>query len=150
MWLSQLRHIPLFPCIILGSSRASLNFSPHTSDKPQNIDARCARIKPYESKENCLPPWISELNESARDWNMMLQRSAIKRQIFFFLMSQEHHHHHHHHWRQLICLSVAAGMPVRCLRESKVTCWLFFYLIEIAWDQGNEPLWCSRKGRIYQ
>lgn len=59
-------------------------------------------------------------------------------------MSQDHHHGH-----QLICLSVAAGMTFRYLHVSKVTFWLFFYLIEIAWDQGNEPLWCSRKGRIY-
>lgn len=41
---------------------------------------------------------------------------------------------------QLICLSLAAGMPVHSLRVTKVTWGLFFYLIEIAWDHGNEPL----------
>lgn len=94
----------------------------------------------FLSKQTICHHGHSKLNESVLDWNMMLKRSAIKRLIFDVIGTSS--------WASAN-LSIAAGMPVRCLRVSKVTCWLFFYLIEIAWDQGNEPLWCSRKGRIY-
>lgn len=59
---------------------------------------------------------------------MMLQGKAIKILIFDVGTASCH---------QLICLCVTAGMPVHCLRVSKVTCWLFFYLTEIAWDQAS-------------
>lgn len=50
---------------------------------------------------------------------------------------------------RLICLSAAAGRSVQRLHVSKVTCWLFFYLIEIARDQGKEPVRCLPKARTY-
>lgn len=79
------------------------------------------------------------LNESVLDWNMMLQGSAIKRLIYFFSVIGT--------WSWAANLS---GSHCRdaCLHVSKVTCWLYFHLIEIAWDQQNRPLWYSRKCRI--
>lgn len=94
MWLSELRHMPPYTGIIVGSNHRLVNNSLYVSFifslSFQRSTYWSYNIFPFVSlcytlwgeKETVCLHGLSELHESMLDWDMMLQRLAIKRLIF--------------------------------------------------------------------